>query len=50
MAESGETKTKSDWRGNLLSQLQNRNKQQCKCFEDLILYRELYNELFNIRM
>lgn len=40
MAAKVEPCVESDWRENLILQLQNRNRQQCKCFEDLILYRK----------
>lgn len=40
MAFSNDVGSEGDWRENISSQLQTRNRQQCKCFEDLITYRK----------
>uniref|UniRef100_A0A1B6DA44 Autophagy-related protein 16 domain-containing protein n=1 Tax=Clastoptera arizonana TaxID=38151 RepID=A0A1B6DA44_9HEMI len=44
MAADGEVVSSTDWRNKLFSQLQNRNRQQCLCFQDLITF---HNQLFD---
>lgn len=50
MANSGENSFKSQWRESLLLQLHNRNKQECKCFEDLISYRKYCKRNYDYTM
>lgn len=40
MAEGGDSSAQSNWRDKIISQIQNRNRQQCSCFQELITFRK----------